>query len=136
MPGPLAEVATTVARVNLDVSRTLNLGEEAQLRFVRPDADEATGWAEVLVVTDGWDRVSGDEELRGDGQTVMFDVVEREAAPFMGEVLRINDLHVECEGVRYKVGNTPRPPSNQAQVYHLTCSTRTLRRGGGFDNTK
>lgn len=135
MPGPLAEVATLTARINLDLGRALWSGEDTTLDFIRPDGDDPTGWVRVLLVADGWDRVSGKEGQRGDGQTLVFDVAEREEAPLMAEVLRTKDLHVVYEGAAYKVGEAPAPPSNRAQVFRLTCAKRTLRTTY-FDNAK
>lgn len=134
MAGPLVEVNTIVAGVNLDVSRLLNLGD-ATMRFMIPDTVQFGGWRTVRFVKEAFDRIAGDEETRGDGHSVVYQIAATQANAGIGDTLRLKDLHVEVLSQIYSVANVSPLAPNEAQVYTLTCKTRTLR-DKFFDNKK
>ena len=130
--GPLTRVNTTVARINLDVSRKLNWGRGLTLEFIVVDRNEVDNWRVIKTVTRGFDRLSDTERTSGDGSDVILEVVDIDAD--LAQVLRTKDLHVRVDGDIYRVASVPPIASNEAQVFTRTCKVRTTRTA--FDSTK
>lgn len=133
MSGPLAKIGTTLAGINLDVSRLLYMGQGMTLTFLVPDSSEISTWRTLLVVTKGFDEITGRERDRRDGTEVIYKVTDPNN--LLGPILRTKDLHVEVDAVIYSVATVPRVAPNEAQVFTLTCKVRTLR-NKFFDNGK
>lgn len=125
MPGPLVKVKTKTAAISLDVSRKLNSGKGKVLRFLVPDSNQVTGHRVLLSLTRGFDRITPSEETLDTGRDVLIRVADITGA--VGTIIREEDLHVELEGIVYAVDDVPQVAPNVAQVYNITCKTRTLR---------
>src|SRR5438105_26158 len=132
--GPLAKVNTALRSVNLDLSRILNWGKGLYLEFIVVDRSQIDGWRTVLVLTKGFNRIVHSESTDRDGSEVIYSIADPKEK--VGTILRLNDLHIRVDGQIYKVGKVPPIASNEAQVYTLTCKTRTVRPTGGFDNAR
>jgi len=135
MPGPLVSVDTIVAGVNLDVSRLLRLGRSATMKFMTPDSIQFSGWRVAQFIKKGFDRIAGDEITRDDGSSVIYQVARIKANAGIERTIRLKDLHVEVLGEIYIVASVEPLAPNEAQVYTLTCKTRTLR-DKYFDNKR
>lgn len=129
--GPLSKVATTVAGINLDLSRKLNWGKGLTLEFITVDRSEPDGWKVWMTLAKGFDRVIDDEKTSGDGSDVIIEVIDKTGT--VRPILRKKDLHVRVDDEIYKVGTVPPLPPNVAQVHVLTCKIRTARTN--FDTT-
>jgi hypothetical protein len=125
MAGPLVEVNTIVAGVNLDISRLLNMGSDVVLRFVVPDTTQSSGFRVVLALVDSWDRARGLEKTRDDKSDVIFKVADIHGV--MPELLELDDLHVEQNGIYYTVIHTDPVPESATQVFVITCKDRAKR---------
>lgn len=133
MAGPMVAVKTQVAGINLDVGRLLNMGSDVILEFIVSDTSEITKWRTVLSMTKSWNRIDElDSSNDKTGSPAIFKVADLEGT--VSTVIRLQDLHVRVEGKLYSVTSVPPVPSHRAQVYTLTCKTRTLR--GQFDTTQ
>ena len=132
MSGPLVRVNTTVAGINLDVSRLLNMGKGITLEFIVPDQTEVSNWRVLLTLTKGFDRIVQDEKTKEDGSDVIIHVAD--LAGNLGPIVRSTDLHIRLEGQIYKVAKTPPVASNEVQVFKLMCKTLVLR--NNFDSRK
>lgn len=130
--GPLATVDTVVAGINLDVNRELYMGPGKTMEFIVPDTNQLSKWRTLLVITSGFNRITGLEKTTGDGSEVIFQVADPDEV--LRPVLATKELHARVEGIIYSVAKTPPVASSEAQVYTLTCKVRTLRTP--FDNTK
>lgn len=138
MAGPLAEVDTLVAGINLDVNRQLRLGVDATLEFLKSKAGAVDGWEIVKTLIDNFDRISGDESDRGDAKQVVFQACELSAdgtANNLATVLRTTGLYVRCNGNIYTLERSAQPADNEAQVYTIYCKTRTMN-NKYFDETR
>lgn len=125
MAGPLIKVKTKTAAISLDISRKLNLGKNKVLRFLVPDANQVTGLRVLLTRTRGFDRITSSEETLDTGRDVIIRVADDDGA--VGSIIHEADLHVELEGEIYAVDDVPKVAPNVAQVYDITCKTRTTR---------
>ena len=106
MPGPLVEVNTVVSGITLDVNRQLYLGPDSTIQLIRPKKSEADGWEVLLEITENFDRIVGDEQIRGDGKDVIYQVADVEGD--VGPLLRTKDLHLRTDtGNLYKVDRVP-----------------------------
>lgn len=133
--GPLTRVNTKVAAINLDVSRKLNWGKGLTFEFIEVDRNETGGWKVLLTLTKGFDRNSSAEKTNGDGSEVIYEVADIVSpAGTLTTVLRTKDLHVRVDSLIHKVARVSPVASNEAQLYTLTCKTRTTRTS--FDATK
>jgi len=130
--GPLAQVDTSVAGINFDVSRLLNWGKALVLEFITEDRTEPDGWFVVATFTKGFDRVPADEKQDGDGSDVIFGVAD--PTLIMPDILRSKNLHVRVDGSIFQVAKAPPVAPTVAQVYTLTCKVRTLKTN--FDTTR
>jgi hypothetical protein len=133
MPGPLAIIDTLTAGINLDINRLLYMGPEKTIKFMVPDTTQLDNWRVELTLTKGFNRITGLEKTQGDGTEVIFKVADPDNV--LSTIVRLKDLYVEVEDIIYSVGSVPPVASNEAQVYTLTCKTRTLR-NKYFDTTK
>lgn len=133
MGGPLTRVKTLTAGISLDISRKLNMERGTVLRFLVPDPSQFSKMRTILVLTKGFDRITPEEGTRGDGREVIIKIADVHGA--VGPIIREKDLHVELEGTTYAVDSVPQVAPNVAQVYEVTCKTRTLR-NTYFDNSK
>jgi hypothetical protein len=134
MAGPLVGVNTTVAAINLNVNRLLNLGQTAVLEFGVPDGDEAGGVRILRAYNTNFNRISGDEEIQGDGATIIFHVADSYPIPAgqfaadmaqKGLLLRVvnGDPQEWC-----KVNSVVGPSSDEAQLYVITATARVAQR--------
>lgn len=123
--GPMVAVNTTVEAVNLDVSRTLGLGASTKMYLIVPDTTQEDNWRTVKIITSGFDRVTLDEVTLGDARSIFYRIADKKGN--LGPILRMKDLHVKVLGEIHSVSKTDSPAPNEAQVYTLTCKTRTLR---------
>jgi hypothetical protein len=128
MAGPLVTVDTLVSGITLDVDRQLRMGRKIYMRFMVPDEDQLTKWRVVRVVKTGWNRISGDERTVSDGSSVIYQVAETKANKGFGAILSMKDLYVEVLGQTLSVAEVEPLAPNEAQVYTLTCRTRTNRK--------
>lgn len=126
MAGPLVKVDTVVAGINLDVAKQLRLGRTSQMEFVKSNSLAQGGWETIKIVTKNFNRIAGDETIRDDGKTVIFQVADTEGK--LAEVLRTKDLHFYNNGQLYQVSDVPKIADNEAQVYTLYCNVRTLKK--------
>jgi hypothetical protein len=133
MAGPLVRVKTKSAAISLDVDRTLNMGKGQVLRFLVPDPTQINKMRTLLVLSKGFNRITPKEETKKDGREVIIKVADLNGA--VGSIIREKDLHVELDSELYSVDEVPKVAPNVAQVYQVTCKTRTLR-NKYFDNIK
>jgi hypothetical protein len=134
MFGPLVIVDTQTAAISLDINRTLYLGPVAVLRLTIPDETADDGMRLVRAITTGFDRVSDDEEERGAGQTVVYEIADLALQTDPGQLeadlkeAQYAQLVVgDDAGPFLKMNDVPRPAINVAQVYVVTCVTRTMK---------
>lgn len=132
--GPLAKVDTLTAGIGLDISRKLNWGKGLTLEFITVDGTDMTGWKVQYTLLKGFDRIIQDEKTTGDGSDVIFEAVDPTLSSDLAPVMRLKDLHVRVDGIIYRVAFVQPVPPNGAQLYTLTCRTRTLRTN--FDTIK
>ena len=125
MAGPLVLIDTINAKISLDINRTLRLGPTAKMKFKVPDTMQADNWRVVKTLKTGFDRISGDELIRGDARTVFYQIADTEN--IMADILREENLHVEVLNETFSVEKAESPAPNEAQVYTLTCKIRTIR---------
>lgn len=125
MAGPLVKVNTTVAGINLDVSRLLNLGRDVTMEFLVPDITQSDGLRPIKHLTKSFDRLGPNADTDGDSKKVYFRVADRFAE--LAEIFREPNLYVRVSGDTFKVQDVDKPEPNVAQVYTMTCVTRTLR---------
>lgn len=130
--GPIAEVDTIVAGINLDVARELYMGPGKTMEFIVPDSTETSGWASLHTATQGWHRITGQEHTTGEGSEVIFQIADLDDVlrPFFSRA----NLCVRVEDLIYLVSAVPPVASSEARVFTLTCKIRTLRTN--FDNAK
>lgn len=132
MAGPLAQVDTLLAGINLDIGRQLYMGQNKTMEFLVSDSVQLNNWRIVLTLTKGFHRITGKEKTTGDGSEVIFRVADPDEV--LPTVLAMKDLYVRVEDIVYSVTKTPPRASSEAQVFDLTCKIRTLR--AQFDNKK
>jgi hypothetical protein len=121
--GPLVQVDTIVAGINLDVHRALRYPLGAgPLKFVN---NGPNGWTDVKTIIAGYSRVSDDEVVRDDGATVRFDVADLDGT--LAQTIR-DSSHVLFQEVYYPIDDAPQPAPDVAQVYNVTCAERTLKK--------
>jgi len=123
--GPLVAVDTLVENINLDVSRLLRLGQNTRLKLIVPDANSLTKWRTLKTIKEGFDRTTGDELTANDSRTVIYRIAD--VGGTLAPILQTSNLHVEVLGEILSVAMTDSPAPNEAQVYTLTCKTRTMR---------
>lgn len=132
MAGPLTDVDTLIAGINLDISRQLRYGDNVVMRFYVPDSVQFDKLRTVLVLLEGFDRMTEEEKGMGPSHKVVFKVadVTGELAP----IIEMKDLMVEIEddGL-FQISQVPLINPNQAQVYTINCRTQNIRKN--FDNT-
>lgn len=133
MSGPLARIGTITEGITLDVNRTLYMGQGKTMTFLVPDTTQVDNWRTLIVISKGFDEVSGREKDRKDGSEKIFKVAD--PTNVLGPIFRTKDLYVEVDSVIYSVATVPQISANQAQVFTLTCKIRTLR-NKFFDNGK
>ena len=125
MLGPLARVGTITESISLDINRKLNWGRDKTLKFVVPDTNQFNDWQILLIVSKGFDRITSAEDTNDDGREVIFRVADLTGA--VGTIIRTKDLHVMVDSDIYSVESVPLVAPNVAQVFAITCKTRTLR---------
>lgn len=125
MLGPLTRVGTITAGITLDVDRLLYMGKGRTMKFMVPDTTQIDNWRTVLILKKGFNRITGPEKTQGDGAEVIFKVADLKGA--VRPIIGLKELHVEVENQLYSVATVPPVASNEAQVFALTCKTRTQR---------
>lgn len=130
--GPLTKVGTKIAAVNLDISRKLNWGKGLVFEFLTVDRSFVDGWAIERTLTKGFDRIVKSKKDSGDGSEVTFEVADLLGT--LGPVLRNKGLYVRVDDQVYGVSRVDPLASSEAQVFVITCKTRTLKTA--FDTTK
>lgn len=125
MPGPLVNVGTIMAGVDLDVSRQLNMGNGITLEFIVPDQTQVDNWRVLATLTRGFDRIRDKEKIQGNGADLIVQVADLSGT--LRPTIRSNDLHIRLEGQIHKVSKTPPVASDEAQVFDLICKTPALR---------
>lgn len=131
--GPLSNVKTQVAAVNLDVQRLLNWGQGIILELIVVDTTQLDNWRVIRVFNNGFNRI-GQGDASREGSEITYRVAD--LIGDLGTLIRLKDLHVRADGLIHRVEKVPPVASNQAQVYTLTCKIRTTRASGGFNNSK
>lgn len=120
----MVKVNTEMASINLDVSRQLNTGLGV-LELIVPDSTEADNWRVLKVITKGFDRVSFEEGDRGQSHSVRYDIADLDGD--LETHLRTAQCSIRHQGTIYEINRVPLVPSNQAQVYEITCAVRTMK---------
>lgn len=135
MAGPLAKVDTKIAALNMDINRKLRWGKGITLEFLVPDISvPVTGLRSIQIIKKGFDRVSGDERILDEGQTVVFQVAAITPNLAIIETLKLKDLVMKADGETFTIGTVDRPAPNESQVYTLNSKVRLLRKKN-FENT-
>lgn len=125
MPGPLANVDTIVGGVNLDINRLLYYGSDVVLRFIVPDENQLDGFRTLLVLSEGFDRISKKDNSTRSGGPVIFRVADLDGQ--VAFIIREKDLCIEVQDEVFTVGSVPRLSPNVGQIYELTCIERKTR---------
>lgn len=132
MAGPLTDVDTLVAGVNLDITRQLYYGDDVVMRFYAPDSGQFDKLRTLLVLVDSFDRMTKEDKGTGESNRVVFKVADLTGE--VGQIIRTKDLLVEVGGEVFEVAQVPLLNPNQAQVYTINCRARNIRKKG-FDNS-
>ena len=121
-----------MAAVSLDVSRALYGGKGLTLEFMIPNRAIPGGWEVLLTLEKGFDRLAQEEEYKGDGSDVRFQVADvlNNVAP----VLRRKELHLRFNGEVYAATTVPPVAFNEPQVYTINTKMRMARTN--FDPSK
>lgn len=125
MPGPLANVDTIVGGVNLDISRLLYYGSDVVLRFIVPDENQLDGFRTLLVLSEGFDRISEKDNTTRPGGPIVFRVADLDGQVAL--IIREKVLCIEIQDEIFTVGSVPRLPPNVGQIYELICTERKTR---------
>lgn len=131
--GPLVDVDTLVAAVDLDVNRILYWGSDTAIELVVADADQPTGWRVVLDISQSYDRIDSDEEAGPDGEILIFQIANIAGTSALEDAIRTaTHVHIvlQAQGIDYyapKSGST-RPREHEAQVYTIRCNVRKLNK--------
>jgi hypothetical protein len=134
MPGPLPIVDTKVDAIMLDVDRKLSMGRNVVLGFYVPDKDADERMRLVRAYDKSFNRISGDEQVTGDGETVIFHMQDVFPAGQLAEDLAQRELHLRwsVEGVpasEYcRIQDIVAPPDDETQLWIITAKTRTFRK--------
>jgi hypothetical protein len=76
MAGPMVEVDTQIAAVNLDIARQLYMGDDCRLRLIIPDQTQTGGYQVIAEYTEAFDEIDEAEREVADGSTIVFDIAD------------------------------------------------------------
>lgn len=132
MPGPMVEVDTEIAAVNLDVARQLYMGDDCRLRLIVPDQTQAGGYRVIAEYIEAFDEMDEAEREVADGSTIVFDIADIFDPP--GELRTKLDeagfIQLYVDGVTsdiMQMNDVPEVRSSEGQVYRITCGSTTFK---------
>lgn len=132
MAGPLAQVETLLAGINLDVNRQLYMGQNVTLRFLKPQTDGSGGTVVVREYTTSFDRDTDAERERGDGSQIIVDIADSfPVGQLRADIAAAKFIQFVVDGEESPViemDEVPAPAFNEGQVYRITCAVPVFKR--------